>query len=134
MRDGRTRKLALGERRAKFTRFLAEFRATLAVVAGKAVGMEYELERPQTTLGRGPEVDIAVPDPAMSKQHACVEWAGGGLRVRDLGSTNGVRVNGELVEIAELAHGDRFELGEHAFQLVLEKRRREPRTYLLPEI
>jgi pSer/pThr/pTyr-binding forkhead associated (FHA) protein len=133
MRDGRTRKLAVGERRAGFTRFLAKFRATLAVVEGGAAGMEIEIENPQITLGRGPGVDLALPDPAMSKQHACVEWAGGGLRVRDLGSTNGVRVNGAAVQIAELKHGDRFQLGEHAFQLVLEQRRREPRTYVLPE-
>jgi pSer/pThr/pTyr-binding forkhead associated (FHA) protein len=133
MRDGRTRKLAVRERRARFTRFLAEFRATLAVVEGRAAGLEHQIASPRVTLGRGPGVDFAVPDPAMSKQHACIEWAGSGLRVRDLGSTNGVRMDGSPIEIAELGHGDRFELGEHCFQLVLEKRERAPRTYVLPE-
>jgi pSer/pThr/pTyr-binding forkhead associated (FHA) protein len=133
MRDDRTRKLAAGERRPDFTRFVAEFRAVVAVLEGDAAGTEYEIQAPRTTLGRGPGVDLAFPDPAMSKRHACLEWAGGGLRLGDLGSTNGVRVNGAAVQVAELKHGDRFQLGEHVFQLVLERRRREPRIYVLPD-
>jgi pSer/pThr/pTyr-binding forkhead associated (FHA) protein len=133
MRDGRTRKIAAGERLPEFTRFLADFRAVIVVLEGVAAGSEHELESPRTTLGRGPGVDLAFPDPAMSKQHACLEWAGGGLRLGDLGSTNGVRVNGALIVAAELKHGDRFQLGEHVFQLVLEQRRREPRAYVLPD-
>ena len=133
MRDGRTRKLAAGERQLEFTRYLAEFRAVIAVLEGSAAGSEFEIEKPRTTLGRGPGVDLAFPDPSMSKQHACVEWAGGGLRLGDLGSTNGVRVNGAVIVVAELKHGDRFQLGEHVFQLVLERRPKEPRTYVLPD-
>jgi len=133
MRDGRTRRLAASGRDAAFDRFLAESRAALAVLEGPAAGMEYPIESPSVSLGRGPGVDLAFPDPAMSKQHACIEWAAGRLRLRDLGSTNGVIVAGERVAARELAHGDRFQLGEHVFQLVVEKRRREPRTYLIPD-
>ena len=133
MRDGLTRKLAVGERDAGFTRFLAGVRAALVVLEGGVAGAEHEIERPSTSLGRGPGVDLAFADPAMSKEHACVEWADGGLRLRDLGSMNGVRVNGAPVQVAELKHGDRFQLGEHVFQLVLEQRRREPRAYVLPD-
>ena len=133
MRDGLTRKLAVGERDADFTRFLAGVRASLVVLEGAVAGAEHEIERPCTSLGRGPGVDLAFADPAMSKQHACVEWADGSLRVRDLGSMNGVLVNGAPVQAADLKHGDRFQLGEHVFQLVLEQRRREPRAYVLPD-
>jgi len=133
MRDGRTRKLAAGERQLEFTRYLAENRAVIAVLEGSAAGSEFEIEKPRTTLGRGPGVDLAFPDSSMSKQHACIEWAGGGLRLGDLGSTNGVRVNGAVIVVAELKHGDRFQLGEHVFQLVLERRPKEPRTYVLPD-
>jgi len=133
MRDGRTRKLAAGERQLEFTRYLAEFRAVIAVLEGSAAGSEFEIEKPRTTIGRGPGVDLAFPDPSMSKQHACIEWAGGGLRLGDLGSTNGVRVNGAVIVVAELKHGDRIQLGEHVFQLVLERRPKEPRTYVLPD-
>ena len=133
MRDGLTRKLAIRERDADFTRFLAEFRASLVVLEGGIAGVEHEIERPRTSIGRGPGVDLAFQDPAMSKEHACLEWADGRLRLRDLGSMNGVRVNGALVQVTDLKHGDRFQLGEHVFQLVLEQRRREPRAYLLPD-
>jgi pSer/pThr/pTyr-binding forkhead associated (FHA) protein len=133
MRDGFTRPLAARGREGDFERFLAESRVSLAVLSGPASGMEYPLERPRVSLGRGPGVDLAFPDPAMSREHACVEWAQGGFRVRDLGSTNGVLVEGARVAARELAHGDRFQLGEHLFQLVVEKRPREPRTYVLPD-
>ena len=133
MRDGLTRKLAAGERDTDMTRFLAEFRAVIVVLEGGVVGAEHEIESPRVSLGRGPGVDLAFPDPAMSKQHACVEWAGSQLRLRDLGSMNGVRVNGAQAQVADLKHGDRFQLGGHLFQLVLEQRRREPRAYVLPD-
>ena len=133
MRDGLTQKLAVGEGDVAFVRFLAQFRASLVVLEGGVAGAEHEIERPCTRIGRGPDVDLAFPDPAMSKEHASLEWADGGLRLRDLGSMNGVRVNGAAVQVAELKHGDRFQLGEHVFQLVLEQRRREPRAYVLPD-
>jgi pSer/pThr/pTyr-binding forkhead associated (FHA) protein len=133
MRDGLTRKLSARERDDGFETFLAEFRASIVVVEGPASGMEYEVESPRVSLGRGPGVDLAFPDPSMSKVHAEVEWSAGRLRLRDLGSMNGVRVNGAAAQVADLKHGDRFALGEHVFRLVLEQRQREPRTYVLPD-
>jgi len=133
MRDGLTRKLSAQEPEDGFETFLAEFRASIVVVEGTASGMEYGVERPRVSLGRGPGVDFAFADASMSKVHAEVEWSAGRLRLRDLGSMNGVRVNGAAVQVADLKHGDRFQLGEHVFRLVLEQRQREPRTYVLPD-
>jgi len=133
MRDGLTRKLATPLRRDGFEAFLGEFRATIVVVEGRASGMEYEVEETRTTLGRGPGVDLAFEDASMSKTHAELEWSVGRFRLRDLGSTNGVRVNGAAVQVCDLKHGDRFQLGEHVFRIVLEQREREPRTYVLPD-
>ena len=133
MRDGLTRKLATPRRDDGFEAFLADFRASVVVVAGPAAGMEYELEAPRTTLGRGPGVDLAFADASMSKVHAELEWSTGRLRLRDLGSMNGVQVNGAPVPVCEQKHGDRFQRGEHVFRLVLEQRERAPRTYVLPD-
>ena len=133
MRDGLTRKLEIGEGDGGFTRFLSEFRASLVVLEGGVAGAEHEIVGPQTRIGRGPEVDLVFPDAAMSKEHASLEWADGRLRLRDLGSMNGIRVNGAAVQVADLKHGDRFQLGTHVFQLILEQRRREPRAYVLPD-
>ncbi len=63
-------------------------------------------------LGRLPECDITFDDSAISRRHARVREAeGSGYEVEDLGSTNGVRVNGEKVGRARLHDGDRLDLG-----------------------
>ena len=133
MRDGETRKLAASERNGGFDAFRDRWEASLVIVAGGAEGDEVTLDRPCVTLGRGPGVDSAFPDDAMSREHAAVEFSEEGFRVRDLGSTNGTMLNGSTVGAADLAHGDRIQVGQHVFQLVLEKRERSPRTYLIPE-
>ena len=39
----------------------------------------------------------------------------------DLGSTNGIHVNGEPVQVADLRHGDLLEVGAQVFQLVIDE-------------
>ena len=55
---------------------------------------------------------LDVPDPHMSLEHAVIERALGGWQVRDLGSKNGVTVNGERVAQRALGDGDWIEIGE----------------------
>ena len=62
-----------------------------------------------------------------------LEFSDCGYRVRDLGSTNGTLLNGSEVKLAELKHGDRLEMGEQAFQFIIEERKRGPKTYVLSE-
>ncbi len=50
------------------------------------------------TVGRGPDQDLCIPDRKISSAHALLEPVPGGYRIRDLGSTNGTYVNGELVQ------------------------------------
>ena len=128
MRDGFTRQVQVGERDSGFVEWLARWQATVVVLSGDEAGHERELDRPSVVIGRGPEDGWTFADETMSKEHACLEFTGGGIRLRDLGSRNGTRVNGAGVAAADLKHGDRFELGSHEFQLVLEKRlgRRPP--------
>ncbi len=106
---------------------------TVVVLSGAAAGSEHELERPSVVLGRAPESGWSFQDDTMSKEHAALEFTGGGLRLRDLGSRNGTRVNGSDVRAADLKNGDRFQLGAHELQLVLERRPRRPRTYVVDD-
>lgn len=76
----------------------------------------------EATLGRLPECDVTLTDPSVSRRHARVAEEGGVWRITDLGSTNGVKVNGERVATAELAHGDRIELGTVRLAFSLEDR------------
>ena len=63
-------------------------------------------------LGRSREADVTVDDPNVSRRHAEVRPSGGSWIVRDLGSTNGVKVNGRRIQGAQsLKRGDVIELG-----------------------
>ncbi len=133
MRDGRTRKLEAVERDESFDAFLTKWRAIVVILSGEAAGTELELNQPNVSIGRGGEAHWAFDDDAMSKEHAALEFANGGIRLRDLGSMNGTRLNDSDVKAADLKNGDRFQLGQHVFQFVLEKRPKKPRTYVLPD-
>ena len=131
MRDGSTRKMRSSGEAGGGDVFLSRFRASVVIVSGLAEGSEYTLDKPVQTLGRGPGVDLAFNDNAMSKKHASLELSSGGFRVRDLGSTNGLLVNGASAQSADLKHGDRFQIGEHVFQYVVEERTAGPKTYVV---
>jgi hypothetical protein len=65
-------------------------------------------------LGRSRDADVVIDDPNVSRRHAEVRPSGGSWIVRDLGSTNGVKVNGQRVDPARpqsLKRGDVIELG-----------------------
>jgi hypothetical protein len=71
----------------------------------------YFLTHPVTVLGRAAECDLQVDDPGVSRRHAEIRYVDGKVGVFDLGSTNGIKVNGRAVERAELEDGDRIDLG-----------------------
>ncbi len=71
----------------------------------------FELSQDVTVLGRSRRCDIVLTDANVSRQHAEVRREGGEFVVRDLDSTNGLRVNGRVVKQASLRAGDRVELG-----------------------
>ncbi|MEE9279548.1 MAG: FHA domain-containing protein [Myxococcota bacterium] len=132
MDDGSTRKIQRRGGKGAVKELLDTVRATLIQVSGEAAGTEYELKTDRVTLGRGPNADITFDDTAMSREHAALELAEEGFQLVDLGSTNGVLVNGVSVSVADLKHGDRFQLGDHIFQYVLEERERSPREFEVP--
>jgi len=64
------------------------------------------------TIGRSRDCDVILDDAGISRRHAQIRPGPGGWTVEDLGSTNGVRVNGVDVRgMQTLAPGDRVELG-----------------------
>lgn len=73
---------------------------------------ELDLQGPQVVIGRSPECQITIEDPLVSRQHARIFIDAQGARVVDLGSRNGVRINGSLIRgEAPLRHNDRLRLG-----------------------
>ena len=64
------------------------------------------------TIGRATGADFIVDAALISRVHCrLTALAGGELEVRDLESTNGTYVNGERIETARLAPGDRLQVG-----------------------
>jgi pSer/pThr/pTyr-binding forkhead associated (FHA) protein len=124
MQDGSTRKLARSE--ADMALFLGRHRVTLIVLDGPSAGSEHEVTSQAVSLGRGPDVTIAFADDSMSRQHAALDLTGEGFRIRDLGSTNGIEVNGSAVNSADLKHGDKISLGTHTLQYIVEPRTSVP--------
>lgn len=74
---------------------------------------EFEVSKPEITVGRGQTNDIVIMDARMSRSHARFEFGDNGeVTVVDAGSTNGVRVNGNKVEKAVVQPGDVIQMGE----------------------
>jgi FHA domain/Protein of unknown function (DUF3662) len=78
-------------------------------------GTRHPLQPPGLVIGRGSEADLRINDPGISRRHAeiRVKPAGQGLQIDivDLGSTNGIMVNGRKVQRAVLQEGSRIEIG-----------------------
>jgi ABC-type multidrug transport system ATPase subunit len=69
-------------------------------------------------LGRAPECEIYLPHPSVSRRHALLEWQAPTLRLCDLGSVNGVHVNGRRVhEPVVLKEHERVGIGPFLFCL-----------------
>jgi hypothetical protein len=79
-------------------------------------GVRHPLMPPGFTIGRGTEADLRINDPGVSRQHARInvsENADGELLISidDLGSTNGIVINGQRVTHSPLEDGSRIEMG-----------------------
>lgn len=81
------------------------------------------------TVGRNPTNDVRLTEASVSSFHCEIEVDAQGVRVRDLQSTNGTRVNNAPVENAEVRPGDELALGEVRLQMD----REEPATVVLPK-
>nr|WP_245325259.1 DUF3662 and FHA domain-containing protein [Microbacterium amylolyticum] len=74
-------------------------------------GRRHTLTRARTVIGRGSDADITIGDPGTSRKHVEVLWDGERAMVRDLGSTNGSKLNGQKVRQAGLADGQTITIG-----------------------
>ena len=98
-----------------FGSYLEERVATLTVIGGDASGAELVLDQRRTLLGRGPGVDFAFDDPAMSAEHAAIEFGAEGFELQRRNGAS-VLLNGQRVQRARLKHGDWFALGSIRFE------------------
>ncbi len=91
---------------------------TLVAVTSDIAGKEYPLTSKTMILGRTGENDIVIEHHSISRNHAKIVIDDGAVKMVDLQSKNGIRVNGELWEESVLKSGDVVELGKVQFRYV----------------
>jgi FhaA, N-terminal domain/FHA domain len=74
-------------------------------------GRRHLLEQGRAVLGRSRDADIQIDDPNVSRRHAELVQEGASYWIVDLGSTNGVEVDGRRVQRAQLSSGSTFTVG-----------------------
>ncbi len=92
--------------------------AKLVVISEEFFGREISLDLPTMVLGRMPENEIVLDHGSISRHHAKIVKDGSHYTIFDLGSQNGVLVNGEKYDRIELRKGDILDLGHVRFRFV----------------
>ncbi len=75
------------------------------------------LDKPILLIGRHEECDIQLNSRKVSRKHCCVAQVKDYLIVRDLASTNGIRINGVRVKEGVVRVGDELTIGNYRYQL-----------------
>jgi pSer/pThr/pTyr-binding forkhead associated (FHA) protein len=79
---------------------------------------EYNMNKERYTIGRLPDNDIRIDNPAVSGHHSLVINILNDSFLEDLNSTNGTYVNGKLIKKHALQHGDVVTVGHHQLRFV----------------
>jgi hypothetical protein len=87
---------------------VADDRRQALLVGG---GRRNVLSGSRVVIGRSREADVVIQDPNVSRRHAEVRREDGAWQIVDLGSTNGIKVNGRRVANAPLRPGDQVTIG-----------------------
>ncbi|MGP0063019.1 MAG: FHA domain-containing protein [Isosphaeraceae bacterium] len=90
------------------------------------------IHRPVLMIGRHLECDVRIDQPKISRRHCCLAMAYDRVLVRDLGSRNKIRVNGQVVDEARLQAGDELAIGPLLYRLEQVEERREVQAVVSP--
>jgi hypothetical protein len=89
--------------------------AYLVLRHGREFDANFLINERSTVVGRDADSDIFLGDGSVSRRHAEIRRLRNRFSIRDLGSTNGTRVNGRPVEEQTLRSGDEVEIGMYRF-------------------
>ncbi|MCK5505892.1 MAG: sigma 54-interacting transcriptional regulator, partial [Thermodesulfovibrionia bacterium] len=87
--------------------------AALHAVEGPLRGKKFPINKEKVTFGKSKENDLVFADEFVSRHHGEIIFRNGDFFIRDLGSKNGLFVNGKQVQGAILTHGARIEAGRN---------------------
>lgn len=91
----------------------------LVAISGRETGRAIPLKQKNLRVGREPECDLVIDSPHISRFHAELFWVGSQLKIKDLGSTNGVFVNGQKVQEHLLHNGDKILFGTQMYYKII---------------
>lgn len=94
-------------------------RVTITVPDRTPQPYRFQLDRQAVNMGRGSDNDIVIEDGSVSVRHAVMERIEGGYQLRDLGSTNGIKLEGQVMPLIPLRHGLSVRIGDVAFDFTL---------------
>lgn len=80
-------------------------------------GPDIPLDQPMVVVGRHPQCTARLDSLRVSRHHCCMTQDQGDVVVRDLGSTNGIRINGQRVEFGRLHSGDELSIAHIRYRL-----------------
>ena len=82
-----------------------------------ADGPSILLDKPILLFGRHQECDVQLNSKKVSRRHCCLAQVDDYLVIRDLGSTNGVKINGKRVTEGKIHPGDELGIGNFRYQV-----------------
>jgi pSer/pThr/pTyr-binding forkhead associated (FHA) protein len=94
-------------------------RVTITVPDKNAQPYRFQLDREVVTLGRGSENDIAIDSGSVSVNHAEMRRVQGGYELHDVGSTNGIKLDGLRLLSIPLRNGAEVHIGDVEFDFML---------------
>jgi pSer/pThr/pTyr-binding forkhead associated (FHA) protein len=86
-------------------------------------GSNILIDKPILLFGRHPECDIQIDSRKVSRRHCCLAQVNDYLVVRDLDSTNGIRINGVRVIEGRLNDGDELMIGDLRYRVSEDRER-----------
>lgn len=115
------------------TQVMPALRVRLVGVSGAVAGRSFEV-LPPGTIGRDPSNSIAIDDPTVSSRHARLVDSAGAWRIEDLGSTNGVFVNGGKIDSAPLRGGEKILVGKVELRFETGQKAQGGGTTVMPRV
>jgi pSer/pThr/pTyr-binding forkhead associated (FHA) protein len=75
------------------------------------------VDRALVVVGRHPQCDVRIDSIRVSRRHCCMTEVDGEVLVRDLGSTNGIRINGMKLTSGRVRPGDELSIAHVRYRL-----------------
>jgi pSer/pThr/pTyr-binding forkhead associated (FHA) protein len=75
------------------------------------------IDQDMVVVGRHPSCDARLDSLRLSRHHCCLTQERGEIIVRDLGSTNGISINGERVKVGRLRLGDELAIAHFRYRV-----------------